>query len=37
MIKKDYTLLQRFDKLRMEVNDVIKKPRKVLVLGSGAH
>lgn len=37
MIKKDDTLLQRFDKLRMEVNDVIKKPRKVLVLGSGAH
>ncbi len=37
IIKKDDALIQRFDKLRMEVNYVIKKPRKVLVLGSGAH
>ena len=36
MIKTDNALLQRFNKLREEVNNVIKKPKKILVLGSGA-
>jgi len=37
MIKNHNSLLERFEKLKMEVNNVNKKPRKVLVLGSGAH
>mgnify|MGYP001611476957 CR=1 FL=1 len=36
MIKRYDALLQRFNKLRGEVNNVIKKPKKILVLGSGA-